>query len=102
MFAMLGDIVFQVVGSPDEMEINREYRFAEQQVIAARPRLQWIHAELRRLSIEMLLHASFTVPSVQLAKLQSAAELHRAMPLVFGSGRFFGHNPYGRASVRIL
>ena len=101
MFAILGDIVFQLVGSPDEFEIAREYRFAEQDVIGADPRLQWIANGLRRLTFEMALHASFTIPSLQLANLQTAAEAHRAMPLVFGSGRFVGNYVIKNLNVKM-
>ncbi|HVA80974.1 MAG TPA: phage tail protein [Candidatus Binataceae bacterium] len=90
MFAELGLIRFEVIGSPEGLESERRYVYAEQPVIDAQPRLQWTGDGLELLSFELLLHASFTNPELQALALRMAAETHQAMPLVFGNGVFRG------------
>jgi phage protein U len=91
MFAILGDIEFAVLGSPERMESRRAYSYAEHPVVEGVPRLQWIHDGLETITLELLLHASFTDPSAQLAALRAAGNDHQARPLVFGSGEHRGY-----------
>ena len=90
MFAMLGDIQFEVVGSPETYESAGAYDFPELRVIESKPRLQWVGDELERLSLDLMWHASFTNPATQLALLRATAAQHLALPLVFGDGGFRG------------
>ncbi len=90
MFAALGDIQFEVVGSPESYESADGYDFPEQRVIESKPRLQWVGDELERLNFELMWHASFTNPAAQLALLRATAATHLALPLVFGDGGFRG------------
>ena len=91
MFAVLGDIPFQVVGSPESLSDSRGYDYAEHRVIQDRPVLQWLADDLETIQLEMLLHQSFTNPTVNLLLLLQAAESHAALPLVFGNGYFRGY-----------
>ena len=91
MFAILGDIPFQVVGSPESLSDSRGYDYAEHRVIQDRPVLQWLADDLETIQLEMLLHRSFTNPTVNLLLLLQAAETHTALPLVFGNGYFRGY-----------
>jgi phage protein U len=91
MFAILGDIPFQIVGSPESLSDSRGYDYAEHRVIQSRPRLQWLADDLETIQLEMLLHRSFTAPAANLLVLQQAAETHAALPLVFGNGDFRGY-----------
>ncbi len=90
MFAALGDIQFEVVGSPEGYESAGAYDFAEQRVIESKPRLQWVGDDLERLKFDLMWHSSFTNPAVQLALLRATAAQHLAVPLVFGNGGFRG------------
>ena len=90
MFAALGDIQFEVVGSPETYESAGAYDFAEQKVIESKPLLQWVGNDLERLKFELMWHASFTNPGAQLARLRATAAEHLALPLVFGNGGFRG------------
>jgi phage protein U len=90
VFAVLGEIPFEVVGSPESYDSAGAYEFAEQRVIESKPRLQWVGDELDRLRFELMWHASFTDPAAQLALLRATAALHLALPLVFGDGDFRG------------
>jgi phage protein U len=90
VFAVLGDIQFEVVGSPEGYESAGAYDFPELRVIESKPRLQWVGDELERLSFDLMWHASFTNPAAQLALLRATAAQHLALPLVFGNGGFRG------------
>lgn len=90
MFAVLGDIEFEVVGSPEGYESAGAYDFPEQRVMESKPRLQWVGDDLERLKFELMWHSSFTNPAVQLARLRATAAQHLALPLVFGNGGFRG------------
>jgi phage protein U len=90
LFAVLGEIQFQVVGSPEAYESFGAYDFAEQKVIESKPQLQWVGDDLERVKLELVWHASFTNPTAQLALLRATAAEHLAQPLVFGNGEFRG------------
>ena len=91
MFAILGDIPFEITGSPEELISARRYDYAEHRVIEDRPRLQWIGDALETVRLELMLHQSLANPAVNLVLLQQAASSHAAMPLVFGNGEFRGY-----------
>jgi phage protein U len=90
LFAVLGEIQFEVVGSPEGYESTGAYDYCEQRVVESKPRLQWVGDELERLSFELMWHSSFTNPAAQLALLRGTAAQHLALPLVFGNGGFRG------------
>ena len=90
MFAVLGEIQFEVVGSPQAYDSTGAYDYSEQRVIESKPRLQWVGDELDRLNFELIWHSSFTNPAAQLALLRATAAQHLALPLVFGDGGFRG------------
>jgi len=90
LFAALGEIQFEVVGSPEAYESAGAYDFAEQRVVESKPQLQWVGDDLERLKFELTWHATFTNPAVQLARLRATAAEHLALPLVFGNGGFRG------------
>jgi phage protein U len=91
MFALLGEISFQVIGSPEIFESSRRFDYAEHRVVEDLPRLQWLAAELENITLAMLFHASFTDPAAQLAALLAAARDHQARALVLGNGVFRGY-----------
>jgi phage protein U len=90
MFALLGDISFEVTGSPEVFESSRRFDYAEHRVVEDRPRLQWLATGLESITLAMLFHTSFTNPAAQLAALTAAAEDHQARALVLGNGVFRG------------
>jgi phage protein U len=90
VFAILGDIVFEVVSSPENLSSMRQYDYVEQRVVQDRPRLQWLADELELIEFEMLLHSTVANPALRLFELETAAMLHEALPLVFGNGDYRG------------
>jgi phage protein U len=91
VFAILGDIPFEMVGSPEAFNDSRVYDYAEYRVIQARPRLQWLADDLIGIRLQMLLHRSYSAPAARLFVLQQAGATHAALPLIFGNGDFRGY-----------
>lgn len=90
MFAMLGEVQFEVIGSPEGIASSRRYDYAVHRVIHDRPRLQWLAPDLEVLRFDLMLHRSFTNPAADLAVLAAAAQSYLPLPLIFGSGEFRG------------
>jgi phage protein U len=91
MFAILGEITFQVLTSFEGFRSSSDYRYAEHKVVEARPRLQWLAQELQKISLEMGFHVAFTNPATQMNLLRAAGEDHQARALVFGNGVHRGY-----------
>ena len=91
MFAILGEIIFEVLTSPEAFRSTTEYHYAEHKVVEARPRLQWLATELQKISLELGFHVAFTNPATQLNRLGAAAEDHQARALIFGNGVHRGY-----------
>ena len=90
MFALYGDVPFELIGSPESFVSALRFDYAEHPLVESKPLLQWVGDGLERLELEMLFHASFTNPTLQLDALIAAAEDHLARPLVLGNGQFLG------------
>jgi phage protein U len=91
MFGTLGEITFEVINSPIAFEASFRWTYAEQEVVEARPRLQWLSENLQTIAFDLRLHASFTNPQVQLERLLAAARDHTARALVLGNGKHLGY-----------
>src|SRR5260370_6962048 len=91
MYAVLGEIIFEVLTSQQALESARKYDYAEHKVVGDRPRLQRIAADLETLTLELSFHAAFTNPQTQLTLLENAAEDHRARAFVYGNGIHRGY-----------
>ena len=91
MFAVFGEILFEVLDSPSGFDSSRSWEYAEQPVVEDRPKLQWIANALELLEVDFSFHASFTNPSAQLNALTVAADDHNARALVFGNGVHRGY-----------
>jgi len=100
MFATLGEIIFELLSSPDALESSYRWNYAEQHVVEGVSRLQWVGDSLPTIAIAMMFHASFTDPGAQTAQLIAAASDHMARALVFGNGDHRGY--FVVTSVRVL
>src|SRR5579871_4083352 len=90
VFAALGEILFQVVGSPEGMRSSRGWSYAEHKVVEDLPRLQWVGDELEEITLELKFHAQFANPAESRDLIYAAADTHLALPLVFMTGRYAG------------
>jgi len=91
MFAQLGNIIFEVLTSPETFKLSGDYSYAEHKVVEAPPLLQWLANDLQKISLELGFHVAFTNPATQMNLLRAAAEAHQAMALTFGNGVFRGY-----------
>lgn len=91
MFALLGEIVFEMITAPDALSSSKRWDYAQHRVVEGTPRLQWVGDSLETITIDMMFHASFTDPALQMAALAAAAADHNARPLVFGNGAYSGY-----------
>ncbi|ARU24883.1 phage tail protein (plasmid) [Ralstonia syzygii subsp. celebesensis] len=90
MYALLGDIQFDLITYFDGFESQFGADFAEHALIAGKPRLQFIGDKLDEIRIQLAFHAYYCDPEAELAKLKAALAAHQAMTLVLGNGDYKG------------
>ncbi|QKJ68024.1 phage tail protein [Deefgea piscis] len=90
MYAVLGDVEFQLITYFDGLKATSATNFAQHDVIEGKPRLQLMGDALDEVTIELSFHHFFCEPEVELKKLQEARLKHEALPFVYGSGVIVG------------
>ncbi|EHY6416292.1 phage tail protein [Escherichia coli] len=90
MFAVLGDIEFEVVTYWDGFDASFGMDYAEHARIEGKPGLQFIGEKLDEVSISLVFHDHYCQPDVELARLRDAMVAHQALALVFGNGDYRG------------
>ncbi|HAY4444456.1 TPA: hypothetical protein JZ883_002043 [Escherichia coli] len=90
MFAVLGDIEFEVVTYWDGFDASFGMDYAEHSRIEGKPGLQFIGEKLDEVSISLVFHEHYCQPDVELARLRDAMVAHQALALVFGNGDYRG------------
>jgi len=91
MWAVLGNVTFEVLTSPEHYTADRDYDYAEHKVVQAKPILQWVSDALETLSFDFRFHQSFSNPATEIANLRAAADQHLALPFVYGNGYHRGY-----------
>jgi phage protein U len=91
MYAVFGEILFEVLTSPTSFDSSRNFDYAEHSIVQDRPRLQWLSDALETIALELMFHVAFTNPKSQLDALNAAAQDHQARALVFGNGVHRGY-----------
>ncbi|WP_197329524.1 phage tail protein [Ralstonia syzygii] len=90
MFALLGDIQFDLITYFDGFDLQFGADFAEHALIEGKPRLQFVGDKLDEIRIQLAFHAYYCDPEAELAKLKKAVAAHHAMALVLGNGDYKG------------
>ena len=90
MFALLGDIQFDLITYFDGMDAQFGADFAEHPLIEGKPRLQWVGDRLDEFRIDLSFHAWFCQPEAELVRLRQALQAHMAMSFVLGNGDYKG------------
>lgn len=90
MFALLGDIRFDVITYFDSFTSRCGADFVEHALIAGKPQLQFMGDTLDEIRIELSFHQQFCNPEYELQRLKEAKEAHQAMALVLGNGDYKG------------
>lgn len=90
MFALLGDVQFDLITYFDGFESQFGVDYAEHALIEGKPRLQRVADKLDEIRIQLSFHIQFCDPERELAKLRKALGEHQAMALVLGNGDYKG------------
>lgn len=90
MFAILGDIEFELTHGITALEYTQAAQFAEHARIGQRPALQFTGHALQELSITLELHATRSDPMATAARLRAAMLAHQALAFVLGHGHCLG------------
>lgn len=90
MFALLGDVQFDLITYFDGFESQFGADYAEHALIEGKPRLQFIGDKLDEIRIQLAFHLHYCDPEAELAKLKEALAAHDAMALVLGNGDYKG------------
>lgn len=86
MFALFGDIQFELITHFDGLESNQATKYARHEVLDGKPVLQRTGEELDELTIEMAFHDYYCDPATELRRLSDARKAGKAMPLIWGHG----------------
>ncbi|WJV52746.1 phage tail protein [Prodigiosinella aquatilis] len=90
MFAVLGDIEFELITYWDGFEAQFGVDYAEHALIQGKPRLQFIGEKLDEISISLVFNWLYCTPETELARLRNLMHTHNAQALVFGNGDYRG------------
>jgi len=102
MFAQLGDVAFELLGSFASLEETHAAQFAQHDVLAGRPRLQAMGNALTELRFSLKLHWKLGDVDAAYHGLIAAKEAQQAVSLVYGTGRFVGWFVIERLTARTL
>lgn len=90
MWAVLGDIEFELVNHPSQQSERSSADYAEHARLQGKPLLQWVGDGLDELNLELALHAALVDPEAQIRRLKAAKSAHQPLPYVLGSGDYRG------------
>ncbi|MFE8103571.1 phage tail protein [Brenneria goodwinii] len=90
MFAVLGDIEFELITYWDGFESTFGVDYAEHSRIEGKPGLQFVGEQLDEFRISLVFHSMYCTPDNELARLRRAMRAHQALALVFGNGDYRG------------
>ncbi|HJU70390.1 MAG TPA: phage tail protein [Paucimonas sp.] len=90
MFAILGDVEFDLITYFDGLETRFGAEYAEHALIERKPRLQFVGDKLDEVKIDLVFHVSYCDPEAELVRLRNALASHDALSLVLGNGDYKG------------
>jgi len=90
MWAILGNIEFEVVGSPEGMTHRFAGEYAEHALISRKPRLEAVHASLDEISLEIKLHYVLGDVEERLRQIRAAVAAMEPLAWVTGDGDYRG------------
>ena len=90
MYAVLGEIEFDLITYFDGLETQFGSDYAEHALIGRKPRLQFVGEKLDEVRIDLVFHVSYCDPEAELVRLKTALTNHDALALVLGNGDYKG------------
>lgn len=90
MYAVLGEIEFDLITYFDGMEAHFGSDYAEHALIGGKPKLQFVGDKLDEIRIDLVFHATYCDPEAELIRLRGAMQSRAALALVLGNGDYKG------------
>ena len=90
MFALLGDVQFDLITYFDGFESQFGADYAEHPLIEGKPRLQFVGDKLDEIRMQPAFHLHYCDAAAELAERNKALAAHDAMALVLGNGDYKG------------
>jgi phage protein U len=90
MYSQLGNIIFDGLFSPESFSRSDTTSYAMHSLVSGKPRLQPIANDLEEISMTLRLRAEFCNVTETVTSLKTAKDRFEVMPLITGSGRYFG------------
>lgn len=90
MWAVFGEIEFELFNHPTLFEERTSADYAEHALVQGKPRLEFVGEALDELHLELQLHAALVDTEVQIRRFKTAKAAREPLPLVLGSGDYRG------------
>lgn len=90
MWAVLGDIEFELRNQPSRQDDRITADYAQHALIQGKPRSEWVGDGLDEMTLELTLHAVLGDPEAQIRRMKTALRAHEPLPYVLGSGDYRG------------
>lgn len=91
MFALLGDIEFEVLTGPEMLDASMRSVFAELSRIGGKPGLQFTGDDADEYHLTLMWHQQYCDPVSQWQQLNAARLAHEALAFVTGAGDYLGY-----------
>ena len=88
MWGSFGDIVFQLLKTPETFQIEEKGRFATVSVFGQKDKLHFIGFETKKINFSFLLNSAFCNPSEEIKKLQKLKDEIKAENLIIGDENY--------------
>lgn len=91
MFALLGNIEFEVLTGPETLDLATGSEFAQLDRLGGKPGLQFTGDRLDEYHLTLMWHRQYCDPVAQWRALNDARLAHQALALVTGAGDYLGY-----------
>lgn len=88
MWGSLGDIVFQLLKTPETFQIEEKAKFATISIFGQKDKLHFTGFEAKKISLSFLLNSTFCSPTEELGKLQRLKDEIKAENLIIGDENY--------------
>lgn len=99
MFALLGNIQFEILTGPNDLSKTMESSIAEHALINGKPGIQNTGEKLDTVNCKIKLHHLIVDPEAEISKLNTARANGEILPFTFGNG--FYHGDFVITSINI-
>lgn len=90
MWAILGNMIFEILEAPLEMEETERFNYAEHEVLKGKAKLQRLGSKLKEITLTLKLSFLVSEPEETLEKLNELAHSEEPLEFTLGNGKFLG------------